>query len=195
MGGVNLGVAMAGGKSAGREENDFYPTPPEVTQAFFGSDEGKLFRENFHGQEVWEPCVGDGAMADIIKGNGHKVIGTDIVDRGWFGTEVQDFLTAKWARAPIIITNPPYNIAQKFIEQADRLGILYMALLLKMTFWNASSRYDLWHRFPPVSIYPLTWRPDFLGKGAPTMDVMWCVWQKGLRKEGTARFQPLNRSR
>jgi hypothetical protein len=172
----NIGVAMTGGKTTGREENDFYPTPPEVTQAILDSPEGQILKA-MPQRLIWEPCVGDGAMANVLKKNGFQIIAGDIIDRGYIGTEIQDFVTARWARSPILITNPPYNIAPKFILHAHRLKIEYMALLLKATFWNAISRYDLWRLYPPAAIYPLTWRPDFLGRGAPTMDTMWCVWR------------------
>lgn len=178
---TNIGAAMAGGQNGGRVENDFYPTPPEVTQALLDSPEGKILKA-MPQRLIWEPCVGDGAMANVLKKNGFQIIAGDIVDRGYIGTEIQDFVTARWARSPVLITNPPYKIAAEFILHAHRLNVEYMALLLKATFWHAISRYDLWRFYPPAAIYPLTWRPDFLGRGAPTMETMWCVWRQTTSK-------------
>lgn len=35
------------------------------------------------------------------------------------------------------------------------------------------------HNHPPARIRALTWRPDFLGGGNPTMDCAWSIWQRG----------------
>ena len=32
---------------------------------------------------IWEPCCGDGAMARVLESHGHRVVGTDLVDRGY----------------------------------------------------------------------------------------------------------------
>jgi hypothetical protein len=66
-----------------------------------------------------------------------------------------------------------------------------MALLLKATYWHAAKRIDLFRRHPPAAVHPLTWRVDFDGRDAPTMDVCWNVWQTGTT--GT-RYEPIVRS-
>ena len=78
-----------------------------------------------------------------------------------------------------IITNPPFSLAEKFIERAWEFKKPF-ALLLKSQYWHAARRYDLFERCTPSAIFPLTWRPDFLGEGgSPLMDVMWVVWKFG----------------
>ena len=39
-------------------------------------------------------------------------------------------------------------------------------------------RIDLFNSNPPAFVLPLSWRPDFGGGGAPTMDVLWTVWKQ-----------------
>jgi len=51
--------------------------------------------------------------------------------------------------------------------------------MLKATYWHSKNRKALFRRTKPAAVWSLTWRPDFLGKGRPTMDVMWCVWRRG----------------
>lgn len=50
------------GTSAGRPTNDYYPTPPEATQALLGV-------ESFDG-DIWEPACGDGAICRVLEANG-----------------------------------------------------------------------------------------------------------------------------
>ncbi len=75
-----------------------------------------------------------------------------------------------------IVTNPPFRLAEHFIRHAFRMGVDYMALLLKATFWHAARRQELFELWKPARIYAMTWRPDFRSLGAPTMDCVWCVW-------------------
>jgi hypothetical protein len=65
-----------------------------------------------------------------------------------------------------------------FIERAFEIGIGEMALLLKATFWHAARRRQLYEKHTPSLILPLLWRPDFLNRGGPTMDLIWVVWDK-----------------
>jgi hypothetical protein len=35
----------------------------------------------------------------------------------------------------------------------------------------------LFDRHTPSFVMPLTWRPDFMGLGRPTMEISWVVWE------------------
>lgn len=161
---------MTGGNSAyGRAKSDFYPTPPDVTVALVKAI-GII-----PGTRVWEPACGEGHMVRALENCGCTVVGTDI-NMG------VDFLSAPYQPCDWIITNPPFYIADKFIERClcfDRP----FALLLKSQYWHARKRLPLFQAHPPTTIFPLTWRPDFLfktrGGGSPLMDVMWNVWVNG----------------
>ena len=85
-----------------RQPNDFYPTPDWVTQA--------LLKHVTLRAPVWEPCCGDGAMARVLERNGHKVVATDLVDRG-FGRGGVDFFecTSFPPGCRSMVTNPPYG--------------------------------------------------------------------------------------
>ena len=186
---MGLGSAMAGGNPAdGREDDDFYPTPWEVTHAL-------MLAEPFAGT-IHECACGDGAMAREIAGFGHRVVATDLVDRGY--GQVKDFLALKMRLADTVITNPPFDVAMPFIRHGlGVLGVRKMALVLKATFWHPKNRRELRALFPPKIVYPLSWRPDFLGKGRPTMDCIWCVWDRdyvGPTLYGEALPKPLKRA-
>src|SRR5262249_43976971 len=99
------------GQSPLRVPFDFYATPPEATRAL-------LSVEEFDGS-IWEPACGNGAISDILVEAGHRVVSTDLIDRG-YGAPGVDFLCEAQPRAKHIITNPPYGagLADRFIGKA-----------------------------------------------------------------------------
>lgn len=140
--------------------------------------------------KVWEPACGDGAISKVLSSHGYTVLSTDLVDRG-HGIGGIDFLATDKRQANCIITNPPFKLAAKFIEHAFDIGVVEMALVLKATYWHAATRLPLFQKHPPSIVMPMTWRPDFLNKGAPTMDCMWRVWD--LNGQGTTRYVPITK--
>lgn len=168
MAAVNLAMGICGSSTTTvREKDDFYATPPEYVESFLNYETPPFF--------IWEPCCGDGAISKILTAHGHKVLSTDLVSRG-FGEGGVDFLTCEVSPAPAIITNPPFKLAPTIILHAKKLKVGYLALLLKATFWHAKTRHALFEAWQPARIYPMGWRPDFRGQGAPPMDCLWCVW-------------------
>ena len=177
-----IGSRICGGNTAyKRNVSDFYPTPPEATQALLN------FLRIPEGTKVWEPACGEGHMVEVMEQNRLEVIGTDIQT----GT---DFLQAdppdgvEW-----IITNPPFSLAEQFIRKSAEHYVPF-AMLLKSQYWHAARRVALFSQITPAYVLPLTWRPDFLfktrGKGSPLMDVIWCVWKPGAKR---TEFLPLQK--
>jgi hypothetical protein len=182
---AGIGASMAGGKrgtgdTRPRQQGDWYPTPSEVTQVL-------MEMVQFEGN-VYEPCCGDGALARVIEHYGHTVFGTDLYDRGYglgHGKKF-DILKMQELLAPNVITNPPFDIAAEIIDHVmGNLKPQKMALLLKASFWHAKTRSALFNRYRPSRIIPLTWRPDFMRLGRPTMEVAWCIWEKGFEGHPT----------
>src|SRR4051794_25737112 len=98
-----------------RQDRDFYPTPAWVTEA--------LVRRVGLPKGIWEPCCGNGAMAQVLEGHGHHVVGTDLVDRG-YGDAGRDFLAEPHLPDGVtaIVTNPPYGrTLYKFVDHALEL--------------------------------------------------------------------------
>jgi hypothetical protein len=124
----------------------------------------------------------------VLQLAGYEVVSTDIRPLG-FGSK-QDFLTLEKPLADTVITNPPFSKAAAFIEHGlGTLKLRKMALVLKSTYWHAAGRRNLFERFTPSAVYPLLWRPDFLSKGRPTMEIMWCVWDAA--HTGATIYRPL----
>lgn len=162
-----LGAFMNGGAPQnGRSKDDHYATPAAATIALLQAEQVP--------HKIWECAAGDGAMSRVLEAAGHEVEATTLYDYGIGGGV--DFLQESTARAQAIVTNPPFKLAEAFIRKAQVLGVDYMALVLKATYWHAAERRALWNLWQPARVYALTWRLDFKGLGAPAMEAIWCVW-------------------
>ena len=172
---------VGGNPATERNKSDFYPTPPDATVAIL------RFLSLPKETVIWEPACGEGDMVGVMRSCGYSVVASDIS----FG---QDFLKMPIVDCDWIITNPPFSLADKFIEQCAKHKKPF-ALLLKSQYWHARSRFDLFDRIMPTFILPLTWRPNFNFKtkknGSPLMDVIWCVWMPPYNTVAT--YHPLKR--
>lgn len=166
-----------GNSSTGRRASDFYPTPPEATVSLL------KFLSLPTRTHIWEPACGDGHMVNVMEAMGYEVTGTDI-------QAGDDFLTIPLTDCDWIITNPPFSLSGEFIRRCMGHKKPF-ALLLKAQFWNAAKRRRLFEDSKPDWFLPLTWRPDFTGKGQAMMDMAWCIWSFAPR--GTTYFLPLER--
>ena len=122
-----------------REKNDFYPTPPEATEAL-------LSKERFDGP-IWEPACGDGAISKVLEAAGHSVISTDLVDRG-YGTSGVDFLMEYRPLAPNIVTNPPFKMVAPFLRQSVALTTGKVAMLLRVACLEGAERREIFESSP-----------------------------------------------
>lgn len=157
-----------------RDSADFYPTPPQTTEALFK-------REQFDGL-VWECASGDGSMAKVIE-KYNPCEASDIrTDDDIYGEKGMDFL-ATYKEVPNIITNPPYKLAQKFVEQAWVLAEKKVAMLLKLVFLESSGRYRMFQRLPLKVVYVFCkrqpiWIRGEVGKNSGLIAYAWFVWDK-----------------
>jgi hypothetical protein len=162
-----------------RKDSDFYPTPPEVTEALLATGVIPTSR-------LWEPACGDGHISEVLKKHSSSVLSTDIRKTEYTSGLPLDFLTGT-PPYPIgfhkgIVTNPPFNLSVAFIERAMVLKVPVVAMLLKSQYWHSQKRASLFEKYPPAYVFALTWRPDFcFGErgGAPTMECIWTVWIEG----------------
>lgn len=150
-----------------RREMDFYPTPPECTIALVRFLKAQWVMTDH--DTVWEPASGQGDMVRALRSEGLVVTASDI--QGGFDFLDRDFeLDGRW-----VITNPPFSLAEAFIRRAAELGRPF-AFLLKNQYWNSAKRRALFEEHTPSYVLPLTWRPDFTGKGSSMLDMCWNVW-------------------
>lgn len=166
-----------------RANDDYYCTPPQAVEEL-------LKREQFN-HYILEPAVGGGSIAAVLVDHNHKVQSMDIVDRGYVGTEVRDFLTTTKDDlnfSPDIITNPPYALAKEFVEHALDISMdsVKVAMFLKIQFLESKKRYKLFKKYPPKKIYVFVNRVNcgkngVFGKESSAVCYAWFVWEKGYK--------------
>ena len=150
-------MVLSGGKLAGgnpkkkRVDNDFYATNPKAVEML-------LEQESFECNNILEPCVGNGNIAVALKlhNPSAKILGVDIVDRGYPKTFVSDFLTLDIPlKFDTIITNPPFSLAKEFVEKSltHLTNTGKCAMFLKIQFLEGSKRKEFFKKHPPKYIY------------------------------------------
>ena len=125
------------------------------------------------GGTVWEPACGDGRLVHWMHERPNlEAYGSDLFhvkkpfSAGSFTRTLPDpidFLACKVPPLPCttICTNPPYNLALEFAEQATRLAAETF-LLLRLGFLASSARLDFFRANPLGALFILTSRPSFV---------------------------------
>jgi hypothetical protein len=153
---------------------DFFPTPAWATHALIDNEE-------FVG-DIWESACGNGAMSEVLETTGNKIISSDLIDRG-YGEGDHDFLES-WRKAPNIITNPPYNAAEGFVQAGLEKAGKKFALLLRLAFLEGANRQrTIFTNAPPSRVWVFSERITFypagaVQKGTGTTAYAWFVWDK-----------------
>lgn len=153
---------------------DYFPTPAWATHALMDN-------ERFKG-EIWEPACGNGAMSQVLASKGNPVISSDLYNRG-YGEAGVDFLTAK-RKAPNIVTNPPYNSAEGFVDAGLAKADRKFALLLRLAFLEGANRQrTIFAKRAPSRVWVFSERITFypagaVQKGTGTTAYAWFVWDK-----------------
>ena len=165
-----------------REQNDFYATEPSAID--------DLLKYETFDKNIWECAVGKGHLAQRLKEYGYNVKCTDIIDRGYEGTEIFDFLKEKYNFNGDIITNPPYKYCADFILNAlDNISDKHkIAMFLKIQTLEGKKRYDdIYSKFPPKVIYVFSKRKNCAKNGefqkfpSSVVCYAWFIWEKGFK--------------
>lgn len=160
-----------------REKHDFYPTWPAATRAL-------LSVERFDGP-VWEPACGDGAISRELRAAGYDVISTDLIDRG-YGEGNRDFLMEWLPLAPNIVTNPPFKLAEEFVDRALMLTTGKVAFFLRLAFLEGVTRGRWLPTTPLARVHVMSRRVPIqrgrlseVGDAHGVIAFAWFVWEHG----------------
>jgi len=162
-----------------------FPTPSWSTRALV---EKVLHPNNIptHEMTVWEPAANRGFMVNPLKEYFGYVFATDKYDYdGRWST--LDFLTVSTHEVPamdFVITNPPFSLAQEFIEKGLEIASFGVAMLVRTSFLEGKKRHEtLFSRFPPTAICQFVERVP-MAKGRMKKETTtataycWLVWIK-----------------
>lgn len=138
---------------------------------------------------------GGGHIAEVLKQNGHKVIAQDIIDRGYSGTIIRDFLT-QTKNHNDIISNPPYVMAREFCEHALDISVdgVKVAMFLKLTFLEGQARKTFFQKYPIKYLYVFSKRTNCAKNGefekyqSSAVAYGWYIWEKGYNGEPIIRW-------
>ncbi len=174
-----------------RQENDFYSTPAWCVHRL-------LERLRLPGGMWLEPCVGEGAIVRAVSEVRHDLTWdvNDLVLRPHFDLGLstlvdqvteQNFLDYEGLNRnvnqygkpyDVCITNPPYSLAEEFIEHALSLSTV-VVMLLRLNFLGSAKRLPLFERVGIPSVYVLPNRPSFMGDGTTdATEYAWFVWDQ-----------------
>ncbi len=169
------------GTSEGRPEHDFYPTPPEATEAL-------LSVEQFYG-EIWEPACGDGAICRVLQDSGYSWLkATDLIDRG-YGEAPHDFLTSPYTSMNVI-TNPPFKLAEQFVRLSLERTTGKVAILGKLQFLEGAKRKLMFESLPFKKVWVFSKRLSLTRNGEKMTNsgmiaFAWYIFEHGFTGDPT----------
>lgn len=166
-----------------REEHDHYVEPVWCTERL-------LEREPFSGT-IWDPCCGFGHVLQACDKMSLDTVGTDIVRRSEWCSEVRNFLD-NTARADNIICNPPFKHCNTppypWVTKAIWTVRNKAALLLPLSWMTGSKRGEWLQTQPLYRVWIITPRPSMPpgrvlaageAAGNGTKDFAWFVFLNG----------------
>jgi hypothetical protein len=169
--------------------HDLYETPTEAIYAL-------LQAENLP-RVIWEPSCGPGAIARVLRASGRQVIATDLVD---YGSPDQDFARRDFLLerevppgVQAIVTNPPFKLANEFVEHALKL-CPRVVMFLRLLFIESDRRSHILDcgRLARILVFanrvPRMHRDGWKGPEATTaIAYAWFVWDARHRGDTTIR--------
>ncbi len=171
-------IAGTGRAPLSERKDDLYETPPEATHA--------LLRAEPLPKIIWEPACGPGSIVKMLRGAGHKVYATDLVNYGCPDSDSRvDFLMERSAPHGVqaIVTNPPYKLAADFVGHAFKLGIPKVVMLLRIQFLESECRSSILDTglLARVHVFsnrlPMMHRAGWEGpKATSAMTFAWFAW-------------------
>lgn len=179
---MNTGLSLAAGNKAHslvERGVDLYETPTCAIEALVAVE--KL------PHHIWEPACGRGAIVNVLRERGHTVWATDLCDHGCPQSQWKvDFLMERQSRIDVeaIVTNPPYSLAQKFVEHALALSPK-VVMLLRLGFLESERRSPILDTGKLARVYvfkkrlPFMHRDGWTGpKSSSAIAFAWYIWDR-----------------
>lgn len=172
-------AVMAQRVEAGDSLDDF-PTPPWATRALLEH----VLESDVKNKSCLEPACGRGYMASPLAEYFQSVDASDVEDYGY--GRVANFMESSCAPGSYdwVITNPPFRLAEGFIQRGLEIAREGVAMLTRTVFIESIGRYErLFNVLPPTHFAQFTERvPMVKGrvdrKASTATGYAWLVWKK-----------------
>ena len=193
---MEQGGKLAGGNPArGRVENDFYATHGDSVKALL-EVEDIIY-------PVLEPACGEGHISKFL--DERQTDSSDLIYRG-FGLGGVDFLDEKnyhcdyfKEKYKTIITNPPFNLFQEFVERALEVAKKKVIMFGKLQALEGQKRATFLETTPLKTVYVFKKRQQPMRNGkefdeetgkkmSSTMAFAWFVWEIGYKGKPTIEW-------
>jgi hypothetical protein len=179
----NRSSAVMQQRTEAHDSLDDFPTPPWATRALceFLIDEGFDITE----LSCREPAANRGHMAAPLLEYFESVDASDVHDYG-AGFPVRDYLfPVDLAPVDWTITNPPFRLAEQFIERARMTSSFGWAVIVRAAFLEGQGRFErLFSKNPPAYVLQFTERVvmhkgRLAPEGSTATAYAWLVWLHG----------------
>jgi len=170
---------------------DNFPTPPWATRALF---ENILNGYALDQQTCLEPACGAGHMAKVMTEYFQNVVASDIYPYGY--GKIENFLVSAKRDFPIdwVITNPPFKLAEEFIQKGLSEAKCGVAMLTRTVFLESVGRYErLFLNTPPSIVAQFCERvPMVKGrldpKATTATGYAWIIWEKNRQDQTVLKW-------
>lgn len=186
----NRSPAVMQQRSEPHDSLDDFPTPPWATRALLD----QITMAGLLKGPCREPAANRGHMVKPLREYFSQVEASDIFDYG-AGFDQRDYLFGP-DPTPVgwTITNPPFRLAEQFIERARATSTHGVAVIVRSAFLEGVGRYrDLFSRTPPSAVLQFSERVvmhkgKLSPKGSTATAYCWLVWDMQQNAPGT-RFE------
>lgn len=179
---MSIAGAIGGGSKRTRVAHDFNATPPDTTKALLDN-----YPFTTSGT-VWESACGQGHIAEVLLQRGFHVIASDLIDRGYGKAGVDFLLTEPLGSVDLVLTNPPFKLAEKFVRRGLVVSNRWVAMLLRLQFLEGQSRKKFFNETPLHQVLVFSARQACWAGGSPVdengnpwasmMAFAWFIWDK-----------------
>ncbi len=160
---------------------DNFPTPPWATRALL---EQILAPYDLQKKSCLEPACGAGHMAKVQKEYFKTVIASDVFPYGY--GDVSDFIEEDYTGVNVdwVITNPPFKLAEAFIQKGLTIASEGVAMLTRTVFLESVGRYErLFSQTPPSIAAQFCERVPMVkgrldAKATTATGYAWVIWEK-----------------
>jgi hypothetical protein len=179
----NTSSAVMQQRSEPHDSLDDFPTPPWATRALC---EWLVRRGESLGEFTCrEPAANRGHMVAPLREFFRQVEASDVHDYG-VGLPVQDYLFGPLPEpVHFTITNPPFRLAEQFIERMAATSEFGFAVIVRAAFLEGVGRFDrLFSKNPPSHVLQFTERVvmhkgRLAPEGSTATAYAWLVWLDG----------------